>query len=374
MTTENILTPEPAPPRQGVRLPLARPIITYVLIGLIAAVFVLETVLGGSTHLTTLEKLGAQVNSLVATGGYWRLLASMFLHIGLTHIAFNGWALFSLGREVEAFYGSARFTAIYLLSGLFGSLAYYLLGPDVLSAGASGAVFGLVGAEIAYFLRNRGLFGALGRQRLGNLATLVGVNLVLGFTIPGINNIAHLGGLLGGAALGCALAPHYQVTWSWTAAGPAPRLVDRMPRWLLAVTLLVAGVALVGGLALGNQRWAGNAAVLRHQAETASVAGDLAQAQALLERAISADPTDAQSFYALGWVHVQQEDLPGAAQTFEVVLELIPNQPDTQYVLGLVYADLGQMADAKAMLQSFLAQETSGERADHARSVLQALP
>ena len=374
MTAEGAPIPDPTPQQHGVRLPLARPIITYVLIGLIAIVFVLETVLGGSTDLTTLERLGAQVNSQVASGDYWRLLASMFLHIGLTHIGFNGWALFSLGREVEAFYGSARFTALYLLSGLFGSLAYYLLGPDVLSAGASGAVFGLVGAEIAYFLRNRGLFGALGRQRLGNLATLVGVNLVLGFTIPGVNNIAHLGGLLGGAALGCVLAPHYQVTWGLTAAGPAPRLVDRMPRWRLAVAILVAAAALVGGLALGNQRWAGSAAVLRHQAEAASIAGDLAQAQALLERAISADPTDAQSFYALGWVHVQQEDLPGAAQAFEAVLELMANQPDTQYVLGLVYADLGQMADARTMLQRFLAQEPSGERADHVRSVLQSLP
>jgi len=356
------------------RLPLAKPIVTYVLLGLIAAVFILETILGGSTTLTTLEKLGAQVNSQVASGDYWRLLAAMFLHIGLTHIAFNGWALFSLGHEVEAFYGSGRFMTIYLLSGLFGSLAYYLLGADVLSAGASGAVFGLVGAETAYFLRNRGLFGALGRQRLGNLAVLVGVNLVLGFTISGVNNIAHLGGLMGGAVLGCALAPRFQVVWGLTAAGPAPRLVDRTPRWLQVAVLLVAVVTLFGGLTVGNQRWAGSAAVLRHQAEVASDAGDLSQARALLERAVSADPTDAQSFYALGWVHVQQEDLPGAAQAFEAVLNLVPNQPDTQYVLGLVYAELGQMADARAMLQSFLAQETSGERADYARSVLRSLP
>ncbi|PKO23910.1 MAG: hypothetical protein CVU38_01445 [Chloroflexi bacterium HGW-Chloroflexi-1] len=374
MTAVNTSAPDPSPPRQGVRLPLARPVVTYVLLGAIAVFFVLETVLGGSTSLVALEKLGAQVNSQVAGGACWRLLAAMFLHIGLTHIAFNGWALFSLGREVEAFYGSGRFTTIYLLSGLFGSLAYYLLGPDVLSAGASGAVFGLVGAEIAYLLRNRGLVGALGRQRLANLAVLVGVNLVLGFTIPGINNIAHLGGLISGAALGCALAPRYQVAWEFTATGPAPRLVDRMPRWRQAGAVLVVLVALVGGVALGNQRWAGSAAVLRQQAQAASSAGDLAQAQTLLERAIAADPTDAQSFFDLGWVHARQNDLPRAAGAFEAVLKLMPNQPDTRYVLGLVYADLGQPTDARAMLQGFLAQETSGERADHARSVLETLP
>src|SRR5690606_27093416 len=116
--------------------------------------------------------------------------------IGLQHILFNGWALFSVGREVEAMYGSLWFTVIYLAAGLAGNIGYYWLGDSVLSAGASGAVFGLIGAEAAFFLTNRSLFGKLGSQRLGNLGVLIAINLVFGFTVPGINNIAHLGGLI----------------------------------------------------------------------------------------------------------------------------------------------------------------------------------
>ena len=238
---------------------------TNVLLGAIVVVFVAETLLGGSTTTRTLINLGAQVNSLVATGDYWRLLAAMFLHIGVMHIAFNGWALFSIGRDVEAFYGSGWFVAIFLLTGLAGNVAYYLLGPDVLSAGASGAVFGLIGAETAFFLRNRPLFGKFGRERLANLAVMIGINLVFGFTVQGINNIAHLGGLLLGVVLGFLLAPRYQFGWAHfgtqsdvTPVGMLFDTTSKRVRWFvvgLAVVVLarwrVAGQPALGGIACG---------------------------------------------------------------------------------------------------------------------------
>jgi rhomboid protease GluP len=203
--------------------------------------------------------LGAQMNTLVAQGEYWRLLAAMFLHIGLAHLAFNGWALYSLGRDVEAFYGSRRFAAIYFLAGLFGNVAFYLFGDRVLSAGASGAIFGLVGAEIAFFLRNRQLFGSLGRQRLMNLAILVGINLVYGFVGAGINNLAHLGGLFAGLLLGLALTPRYEVAWRWAGSNPEPRLVNTTPVWVQAGSVGIAVILLVTGISLGDQLWAGRA-------------------------------------------------------------------------------------------------------------------
>jgi rhomboid protease GluP len=244
--------PRPTP---ALRLPMARPWVTYLLLALIGVAFGAESVLGGSTNIFTLRMLGAQVNPLIARGEYWRLFSTLFLHIGLMHVAFNGWALFSLGREVEAFYGSGRFALLYFLSGLGGGVAYYLLGSSALSAGASGAVFGLVGAEIAYFLRNRELFGAFGRQRLGNLATLVGVNLLFGFTVPGINNLAHMGGLLTGLALGFGLCPHYGVVWEWVGFYPAPRLVNWAPLWRQMLAVVAAVVFIWAGLWLGDQRW-----------------------------------------------------------------------------------------------------------------------
>jgi rhomboid protease GluP len=246
--------PEPAAaPSSGIPLPLAKPIATYVLLGIIGVVFVLESLLGSSTSNATLAAFGAQVNLWVASGDYWRLLAAMFLHIGITHLFFNGWALFSLGREVEAFYGSRHFLLIYFISGLFGNMVSYVLGPpNVISAGASGAIFGLVGADIAFFLNNRKSLGRLSQQSLFNLAILVAINLVLGFTAPGINNYAHIGGLISGVALGLGMAPRYSAAWD----GWAPKLINRTTVSLQILTIAAVGTFLLVGIWLGNQRWA----------------------------------------------------------------------------------------------------------------------
>ena len=351
--------------------------VTNILLGAIVVVFLAETVLGGSTSTRTLTKLGAQVNSLVAGGDYWRLLTAMFLHIGVMHLAFNGWALFSIGRDVEAFYGSGWFVAIALLTGLAGNVAYYVLGSDVLSAGASGAIFGLIGAETAFFLRNRPLFGKFGRDRLANLAVMIGINLVFGFTVQGINNIAHLGGLLLGAVLGFVLAPRYQFGWAhfgtMPAEAPVGMLFDttsKRVRWLAAG---LAVVVLLGGVWLGTQRWAASPAVLRQQAQAAADANDLAGAQALLERAVAVDRSDPDSYYGLGLILAQRQDLAGAAGALETALRLAPGQADVELLLGLVYGQQGRASEARANLQAFLAQEATGTRADYARQVLDEL-
>jgi rhomboid protease GluP len=248
-----------APRRSSLALPLTRPRVTYVLLGLILAGFLAETVLGGSTRTRVLVTLGAQVNLLIWEGEVWRLLTALFLHIGVQHLLFNGWALYSLGRDVEMFYGSARFTILYFIAGLFGGVAYYLLGAPAtgvtVSAGASGAVFGIIGAELAFWLRNRELFGAFGRQRLLNLGILVAINLFFGFTVPGINNLAHLGGLASGFLLALALAPHYGVVLQWSGLGPMPRLVNTVPTAVQVAAVALAVLLLLFGLAAGAQRW-----------------------------------------------------------------------------------------------------------------------
>jgi membrane associated rhomboid family serine protease len=259
---------QPAASRQAsLALPLAKPRVTYGLLGLILAAFLAETVLGGSTSTRTLVNLGAQVNLLVWDGEVWRLLTAMFLHIGVQHLLFNGWALYSLGRDVEMFYGSGRFTLLYFITGLFGGVAYYLLGaPETgftVSAGASGAVFGIIGAELAFWLRNRELFGAFGRQRLLNLGILIAINLFFGFTAPGINNLAHLGGLVSGFLLALALAPHYGVVLKWSDFGPVPRLVNINPLTVQIAAIALALLLLLAGFALGDQRWTALAPLLK---------------------------------------------------------------------------------------------------------------
>jgi len=369
--------PAVQPPAPTVRLPLAKPVVTNVLLGLLIVGFVVEVALSRSIvdiSGNALVTLGAQVNSKIAGGAYWLLLSAMFLHGGLMHLAFNGWALFSVGRDMEALLGSLWFIVIYLLSGLAGNVAYYLLGNDVLSIGASGAIFGLIGAEAAFFLRNRPLFGRFGRQRLGNLAVLIGINLVFGFTAQGINNLAHMGGLAMGFALGLVLAPRYQFAWTQMEATPVGQLVDltsKRTRWL---GIGLAVVLLLGGVWLGNQRWAGSAPVLRSQAQAALDANDPARAQALLSRAVTVDPADPDSYYALGVVQAQRGDLAGAAQALETALKLVPGQADIELMLGLVYAEQDRSAEARPLLEDFLAQESTGTRADYARQTLDGLP
>lgn len=250
----------------GYRIPMARPRWTYILLGVNFAVFLAMTAFGalnglglnGSQDFRVLVTFGAMQNQLIAQGEYHRLLTSMFLHIGLIHLLFNSYALFILGQDVERLYGSARFLLIYFLSGLGGSLASFVLGAGGISAGASGAIFGLIGTEIAYFYLHRQTFGRRGQAQLRSLLMLAGINLIFGFTIPGINNLAHMGGLLFGLALGWILAPKYQApsVFRPTADG-ALTLEDsttigrRLPM-LLAVTAIMGALLLVG-----TQRWGG---------------------------------------------------------------------------------------------------------------------
>ncbi|MCU0502634.1 MAG: rhomboid family intramembrane serine protease [Anaerolineae bacterium] len=264
MTEVEVLPPEASqeqhPQERRSPVPLARPIVTYVLLGIITLVFVIEVALGGLASTRILVPMGAQINLLVSQGEHWRLFTAMFLHIGVTHFLFNAWALYSLGRDIESFYGSLRFIVIYVLSGLFGGLAYYLLGAPqtavVISAGASGAIFGIIGAELAFWLRNRLLFGDFGKQRLMNLGILVGINVVFGFSTPGINNMAHMGGLAAGFVLALVLTPRYEVTWTWGESGQTPRLADRNPVWPQVAIVIAAVALLIAGLSWGEQRWA----------------------------------------------------------------------------------------------------------------------
>ncbi|MGH8878085.1 MAG: rhomboid family intramembrane serine protease, partial [Stackebrandtia sp.] len=200
-------------------------LVTKTLIGINVAVFLAGLVLVGTNALgdifqgglfggqTPLHIYGALTpgpiqwqsgGESVITGGvmggeYYRFLTSMFLHYGIVHLLFNMYVLWVVGRHLERDLGPVRYLALYLLSGLGGNVLTYLVeAPNTASAGASGCIFGLFGAMV---LINR----KLGRDNSG-IYVVVGLNLVLTFTIPGISWTGHLGGLITGAALGAALA------------------------------------------------------------------------------------------------------------------------------------------------------------------------
>ena len=173
--------------------------VTSILIGINLMLFIIETLAGGSTDTRVAVAFGAQATPLLAMGQYWRLLTAMFLHFGITHLACNMISLFNLGPSLERVYGWRRFIAIYLISGLAGNLTTWYIelirGDYAISAGASGAIFGLFGAYIAL-----ALIPDIRRKLSvrGIVVTLV-LNLAYGLTYPNINMAAHLGGLVGGA-------------------------------------------------------------------------------------------------------------------------------------------------------------------------------
>ncbi|HBY93648.1 MAG: rhomboid family intramembrane serine protease [Ardenticatenaceae bacterium] len=244
--------PPARPQQRGYPLPIHRAWITFTVLVLNFLVFMAMEVAGGSTSSCVLLRFGAKFNYLIAQGQWWRLLTPIFLHIGMVHLLFNEYALWLFGREVERLFGSARFILIYILSGLYGSWASFAFSP-ALSAGASGAIFGIIGALVAFFLRNRQRFGELGRRQLTNLVVVIGLNLVLGFTIPGIDNFGHIGGLTSGFLLGLALTPLYTLEPDFHLALGA-RVVDRnsltRSAWAVALGVLLLLLLLQVGLAI----------------------------------------------------------------------------------------------------------------------------
>ena len=197
-------------PRLRVRFVLGRPgILTTTLLVTNIAMFIVEIAAsGGRVNLwagfpeDTLIKLGAMVRPAVATQHqYWRLITVMFLHASLLHILFNMYALYLFGYLIENAFGKARFLGIYFVSGFLASVTSYLFMPaNAVGVGASGAIFGLLGAWVAYNYRRRGT--RLASMYLQNAVFIVVINLILGFSIPNIDNSAHIGGLIAGIACG----------------------------------------------------------------------------------------------------------------------------------------------------------------------------
>jgi rhomboid protease GluP len=167
--------------------------------------------LGGNYLLATLQQP-------------YRLVTAMFLHAGLVHLAFNMWALWDMGKLAERFYGNSQFLLIYLLAGIFGSLASLFFGAKVtVAVGASGAVFGVAGALAAgVFTKSNKLPPRLVSSMRTSLLSFIGISLFMGFTIANIDNAAHIGGLVSGFALASVLAEKFD--WEEYKRSRYPRL------------------------------------------------------------------------------------------------------------------------------------------------------
>lgn len=224
-----------------------RPIATWTLIAINILVWLLMTAVGGSTDPMVLVVFGAKVNELIVQGQLWRLVTPIFLHIGIVHLAFNTYAIYVFGSQIERVFGTLRFLGIYLLSGIAGVLASFSFSPHP-SAGASSAIFGLIGTEAAFFFRYRNAFGRRGQQRLYNILIVIGYNLAFTFVASNIDVWGHLGGLVAGAAIAWWLMPRYVVV----PTERGPKLTDANPprRWIPPLVIASICIAVCSLLAV----------------------------------------------------------------------------------------------------------------------------
>ena len=177
--------------------------VTAVLFLVNAALFLVSEFMGTPGNTETVLRLGASYTPYISDGQYWRLITSCFLHFGIGHLVNNMIALAAVGSILEKWLGHVRYFIFYMIAGLSGSILTYavelLNREESVSAGASGAIFGLIGIYAVILLRNRSQFG-----RNTVLRVVFGVTLAVlpGFYNKGISLTAHLGGLLAGIAMG----------------------------------------------------------------------------------------------------------------------------------------------------------------------------
>lgn len=221
--------------RQADRVPLVKMIrgagVTQVLIAINVAIFIAMLTQGRISDVV-LRRFGA-LPPVLAPSQWWRLFTAMFVHLSLIHILFNMWALTIFGPPVEERYGRARFLGLYLTAGLLGNAASLMFTAGGFRAGASGGVFGILGAWIGFFVRHHRARGA--KEQLRSLFILVAINLFIGYWGGAIDNNAHLGGLAGGFIVATALEQ------SGRLKGPARELVGLLG----FVVVVVAAIVLI---------------------------------------------------------------------------------------------------------------------------------
>lgn len=169
---------------------------TYSIILINIVIFLVEIIKSRNfidIDIYTLAEMGAKINILINDGQYYRLLTAAFLHGGIIHIFFNMSALNIIGKEVETVYGGKKFLIIYFISALGGNIFSYLFKPNSISVGASGAIFGLLGAMLMFGIKER---QKIGKEYAKNILETIGLNVIIGLTIPNIDNFAHMGGLV----------------------------------------------------------------------------------------------------------------------------------------------------------------------------------
>ncbi|MGE8204512.1 rhomboid family intramembrane serine protease [Heyndrickxia sp. NPDC080065] len=305
-----------------------KPFFSYVFLAIQIAMFIVLEMTGGSTNSENLIRFGAKFNPLILDGEWWRFITPIFLHIGILHLLMNSLALYYLGPTVERIFGRMRFVWIYLFSGFSGSLASFLFSSH-LSAGASGAIFGCFGALLYIGATNPKLFF---RTMGKNVIVVIIINLVFGFSVSGIDNFGHLGGLFGGF-LATAIV-HFPKKHKWS---------------IQIGSLVITALLTIGLLFLGFHN------------ESPEVINSLAQqkindhkyeeAYDLLNQLVQKGKGDAVTYFQLSYAEIQLHRLAEAKQHLRETITKDPDFHQAYYNLALLYLDEGNLTEAKKLVQ-----------------------
>ncbi|MFC7060631.1 rhomboid family intramembrane serine protease [Halobacillus seohaensis] len=306
-----------------------REIFTFILLAINLILFGLMEWQGDSTSVLTLIEFGAKFNPAILEGEWWRIITSMFLHIGIIHLLMNMLALFYLGMAVERIYGSLRFICIYFLSGIFGGLASFMVNPQI-AAGASGAIFGLFGALLFFGLKHKRLFF---RTMGYNLLLIIGFNIAFGIFVPQIDNGAHLGGLVGGF-IASMIVYLPKISFNY--------------RQLVAALVYGVAISCMILLGIGNGEDENYALPQLHVSQELNEQEKYREVIKITTEAINEPGQyEAELRFNRSYAYTQVNQLSLAKKDLERVLELQPNMAEAHYNLALIYQTEGDLDSAR---------------------------
>lgn len=343
-----LAAPPPGPPPDRAREIAAllfaatpRAWVTPAITGILVACFAGELTLGVNAVSPTTEQLfraGAGFGPMLLRGEWWRLLSSTVLHAGLIHLGFNLWALWAAGRFAERIFGNLSFAALYLLSALGGSLLSTAFHPLAVSVGASGAIFGVYGALLAFVLTHRGVFPpeVLRRQR-NSLVAFVLYNVAFGLADPRIDLAGHAGGLVTGMAAGWLLRRDLN--------RPSADVRRRIGGAVVLAVLLAAGAW--GVLQRVKSLPEVRADVLAQQAWAALEAKDFRSARDRYTEALALAGETPSLYHNRGLANLGLGEVDAALADLSRALELAPGDPKSLHVRAGVLSSIGRLDEAE---------------------------
>lgn len=325
-----------------------KPFFTYIFLIVIVSIFLLMEVFGGSTNTRTLIRFGAKFNPLIIEGEWWRFITPVFLHIGFLHLLMNSFALYYMGPLVERIYGNFRFLLIFLFAGFSGVLASFSFSP-VLSAGASGAIFGCFGAMLYFGM----IYPKLFFRTIGmNILVVIGINLLFGFTFQGVDNAGHIGGLIGGFLASGILhfpkgkKPILQILFLVISSlavfgllnfgfGESTRAIDSRSSYTLAQSYVESEdyERAYNVLKEAHGKGSESAELLLLLSYVEIKKGMTSEAKEHLHEVITLNSDFHEAYYYLAWVYVNEYDLEKAKENAEKAVKMEPGKLEYREML-----------------------------------------